>query len=58
VGTAAIGYLQQLPPSQQAGFSQHVVTVAAPADNVSKTAAANANTSALSFTTISFEHGV
>ena len=33
VGTAAIGYLQQLLPSQQAGVPQQVATVAARADN-------------------------
>jgi hypothetical protein len=58
VGTAAIGYLQQLLPSQQAGVPQQVATVAARADNERTRAAANANTSALSFITISFEHGV
>jgi hypothetical protein len=58
VGTAAIGYLQQLLPSQQAGVPQQVATVAARADNERKRVAANANTSALSFITISFEHGV
>src|ERR1700735_1193205 len=57
VGTAAIGYLQQLLPSQQAGVPQHVATVAARADDDRKRTAANANTSALSFITISFEHG-
>jgi hypothetical protein len=55
VGTAAIGYLQQLLPSQQAGVPQHVATVAARADNERKRTAANANTSALSFITISFD---
>ena len=55
VGRAAIGYLQQLPPSQQAGDPQHIWTVAARAPNESKRVAANANTSALSFITISFE---
>jgi hypothetical protein len=58
VGTAAIGYLQQLLPSQQAGLPQHMATVAARADNESKRAAAKANASTLSFITISFEHGV
>jgi hypothetical protein len=59
VGTAAIAYLlQQLLPSQQAGVPQHAATVAAPADNERKRTAADANTSALSFITISFEYGV
>ena len=55
MGTGAIGYLQQPPPSQQPGFPQQLATVAAWADNDSKSAAANANTSALTFMTISFE---
>ena len=56
MGTGAIGYLQQPPPSQQPGFAQQErATVAAWADNDSKSAAANANTNTLSFMTISFE---
>jgi hypothetical protein len=56
VGAGTIGYLQQLPPSQQAGFPQQVEGVAARADSERKRTAANANTSALSFITmISFE---
>jgi hypothetical protein len=55
VGAGAIGYLQQLLPSQQAGFPQQVEAVAAWADNEKKRTAAKANTSALSFITISFE---
>jgi hypothetical protein len=58
VGTAAIGYSQQLLPSQQAGLPQHMATVDATADDERNRAAANANTSALSFIMISFEHGV
>lgn len=42
-------YLQQLLPSQHAGFPQHVWAVAAWADNESKRAAVNVNKSALSF---------
>ena len=58
MGGAAIGYLQQLLPSQQAGFPQQEATVAACADNERKRAAAKANTSALSFMKmISFENG-
>ena len=55
VGASTIGYLQQPLPSQQAGFPQQMATVAARADNERKRAAANANTSALSFITISLE---
>jgi hypothetical protein len=58
VGAGAIGYLQQLLPSQQAGFPQQAATVAAWADNDRKRAATTANTSALSFIKkISFENG-
>jgi hypothetical protein len=49
VGANANGYLQQLPPSQQAGFPQQATTVAAWAASDRKSAAANVNTSALNF---------
>jgi hypothetical protein len=55
VGASSAGYLQQPLPSQQAGFPQQLATVADWADNERKRAATNANTSALSFITISFE---
>jgi hypothetical protein len=49
---AVIGYLQQSLPSQQAGLSQQVKTVAACAGKESKTNAATANASTLNFITI------
>jgi hypothetical protein len=49
VGAATIGYLQQPLPSQQAGLSQHVKTLAAWADKESERNAANANASTLNF---------
>ena len=58
MGTEPICYLQQLPPSQQAGVPQQVWVTAARADNESKRVAANANTSALSFMMISFDDAV
>jgi hypothetical protein len=54
VGAAITGYLQQPLPSQQAGLSQQVKTVAACAGKESKTNAATANASTLNFITISF----
>lgn len=53
MGAAAIGYLQQVLPSQQAGFPQQLKADAAWADNERKRTAANANTIALSFIMIS-----
>ena len=58
MGTDLSAYLQQLPPSQQAGVPQQVGVTAARADNESKRVAANANTSALNFMTISFDDAV
>jgi hypothetical protein len=55
VGAATIGYLQQPLPSQQAGLSQHVKTLAAWADKESERNAANANASTLNFITSPFE---
>jgi hypothetical protein len=48
------GYLQQSLPSQQAGLSQQVKTVAACAGKETNRSAATANASTLNFIMISF----
>ena len=53
MGSGVMGYLQQLLPSQQAGFPQQAATtVAAPADSVKTRTAANANAIAIALSFI------
>jgi hypothetical protein len=60
VGAAIIGmgYLQQPLPSQQAGLSQQAKTVAARAGKATKSNAATANASTLSFITSPFAQNI
>lgn len=53
-----IGYLQQPLPSQHAGLSQQAKTVAARAGKATKSNAATANASTLSFITSPFEQNI